>query len=245
LRFGTEIKTETIKFLDTQKQPFEVTTEGGDKFLAHSVIIATGATAKRMDVEGSDEYWQKGVSACAVCDGALPLFRNKPLVVVGGGDSAMEESSFLTKFASQVFLVHRRDEFRASKIMQDRTLANPKIKVLYSHTLQKVHGDGKLMTGVELLDLKTQSTLKLDASGLFFAIGHVPNASFLKAGSGIEIDETGYIKTVPGSTKTSIPGIFACGDVQDKRYRQAITAAGSGCMAALDAEHYLGENHLI
>ena len=198
-----------------------------------------------MDVDGSDEYWQKGVSACAVCDGALPLFRNKPLVVVGGGDSAMEESSFLTKFGSQVFVVHRRDEFRASKIMQERTLANPKIKVLYSHILQRVIGDGKLMTGVELFNLKTKSTFTLDASGLFYAIGHLPNTSFLKPDSGIEIDETGYIKTVPGSSKTGIPGIFACGDVQDKRYRQAVTAAGSGCMAALDAEHYLNENNLI
>ena len=198
-----------------------------------------------MDVDGSDEYWQKGVSACAVCDGALPIFRGKPLVVVGGGDSAMEESTFLTKFGSQVFIVHRRDEFRASKIMQERTFANPKIKVLYSHILKRIIGDGKLVTGVELLDLKTQSTLKLDASGLFYAIGHLPNTTFLKANSGIEIDDTGYIKTVPGSTKTSVPGIFACGDVQDKRYRQAVTAAGSGCMAALDAEHYLNENQLV
>lgn len=183
------------------------------------------------------------MSACAVCDGALPLFRNKPLVVVGGGDSAMEEASFLTKFASQVYIVHRRDELRASKIMQERALANPKITVLYSHIVQKIHGDGKLMTGVDLLNLKTKGTVPLTASGLFFAIGHQPNTSFLERC--LETDESGYVKTQPGSTKTSVPGVFACGDVQDKRYRQAITAAGTGCMAALDAEHYLNDAKLI
>ena len=155
----------------------------------------------------------------------------------------MEEASFLTKFASQVFIVHRRDELRASKIMQERALSNPKITMLYSHIVQKIHGDGRVMTSVDLLNLKTQEKVPMTAAGLFFAIGHQPNTLFLEGA--LETDESGYVKTQPGSTKTSVPGVFACGDVQDKRYRQAITAAGSGCMAALDCEHYLNDANLI
>jgi thioredoxin reductase (NADPH) len=176
-----------------------------------------------------------------VCDGALPLFRNKPLIVVGGGDSAMEEATFLTKFASRVHVVHRRDDLRASQIMQDRAKGNARITFHYSHVVQRIHGDGDVVRGVHLRDLKTKETKEVPCAGLFFAIGHQPNTQFLQSTQLDLESDTGYIKTVPGSTKTNIPGVFACGDVQDKRYRQAITAAGSGCMAALDCEHYLSE----
>ena len=176
------------------------------------------------------------MSACAVCDGALPVFRNKPLFVVGGGDSAMEEASFLTKFASKVYIVHRRDELRASAIMQERAKKNDKIEFLLSHRVVSVTGRNSVET-VRVQDLRTKAERDVAASGLFFAIGHVPNTAFL-AGQ-VKCDDQGYIVTTPGTTYTSIPGVFAAGDVQDKKYRQAITAAGSGCAAALEAEHFL------
>ena len=205
------------------------------------MIIATGATAKRDDIPGTrdSELWQKGVSACAVCDGALPMFRNKPLFVVGGGDSAMEEGNFLTKFASKVYIVHRRDELRASSIMQQRAKDNPKIEFLLSHRVTKVEG-GNGVEVVSVQDLKTNAERQIPAAGLLFAIGHVPNTKLL--GGQVKTDEQGYIVTTPGTTQTSIPGVFAAGDVQDKKYRQAITAAGSGCAAALEAEHYLSSH---
>ena len=237
LRFGTVIHTETVTKVDLSRRPFRYATDEREGE-AKTIIIATGATAKRDDVPGTrdNELWQKGVSACAVCDGALPVFRGKPLFVIGGGDSAMEEGTFLTKFASKVFIVHRRDELRASKIMQDRAKANPKVELLLSHRVVKVSGqDGVASVRVE--DLKTGVEREMDAAGLFFAIGHVPNSGFL--GGQVETDEQGYILTKPGTTYTSVPGVFAAGDVQDKKYRQAITAAGSGCMAALEAEHFL------
>jgi thioredoxin reductase (NADPH) len=237
VRFGTRIFTETVNHVDLSRRPFRYATderEGAAKVL----IIATGATAKRDDIPGTrdDELWQKGVSACAVCDGALPMFRNKPLFVVGGGDSAMEEAGFLSKFASKVYLVHRRDELRASAIMQQRTRQNPKIEMLLSHRVMRVEG-GKGVETVRVRDLKTDQERALSAAGLFFAIGHVPNTAFL--GGQVKTDDQGYILTEPGTTKTSVEGVFAAGDVQDKRYRQAITAAGTGCMAALEAEHFL------
>lgn len=237
LRFGTRIFTETVNKVDLSQRPFRFEADE-QKGEARTIIIATGATAKRDDVPGTrdGELWQRGVSACAVCDGALPMFRNKPLFVVGGGDSAMEEAGFLTKFASKVYLVHRRDELRASKIMQDRAKANPKIEWLLSHRVTKVEG-GQGVERVSVQDLKTNQERTLDAAGLFFAIGHVPNTAFL--GGQIATDETGYIITTPGTTQTSVPGVFAAGDCQDKRWRQAITAAGTGCMAALEAEHFL------
>lgn len=236
-RFGTVIHTETVNKVDFSQRPFRYETDER-KGEALAIIIATGATAKRDAIPGTGdgELWQKGVSACAVCDGAIPMFRNRPLFVVGGGDSAMEEASFLTKFGSKVYIVHRRDELRASRIMQQRAKDNPKIELLLSHKVLSVTGKNVVET-VRVADLKSGGERDIEAAGLFFAIGHVPNTSFL--GGQIETDEQGYIVTKPGTTQTNIPGVFAAGDVQDKRYRQAITAAGSGCMAALEAEAFL------
>jgi thioredoxin reductase (NADPH) len=240
-RFGTRIFTETVNTVDLSKRPFRYKTDEQEGE-ARALIIATGATAKRDDVPGTrdGELWQKGVSACAVCDGALPMFRQKPLFVVGGGDSAMEEANFLTKFASKVYIVHRRDELRASAIMQERAKANSKIEFLYSHKVMAVEG-GNSVELVRVKDLKTNAERTIPAAGLFFAIGHVPNTAFLNGQ--VATDEQGYIITTPGTTHTSVPGVFAAGDVQDKRYRQAITAAGTGCMAALEAEHFLSSHH--
>jgi thioredoxin reductase (NADPH) len=236
-RFGTRIYSETITELDLSKRPFRYKSEeqAGE---AKTLIIATGATAKRDDVPGTHdgELWQKGVSACAVCDGALPMFRNKALFVVGGGDSAMEEAGFLTKFASKVYIVHRRDELRASAIMRERAKSNPKIEMLLSHKVVAVEG-GNVVEQVRVQDLKTQAERTIPSAGLFFAIGHVPNTAFL--GGQLACDEQGYVVTTPGTTQTNVAGVFAAGDVQDKKYRQAITAAGTGCMAALEAEHFL------
>jgi thioredoxin reductase (NADPH) len=236
-RFGTRIFTETVTKVDLSRKPFRYWTDEQEGE-AKALIIATGATAKRDDIVGTrdNELWQKGVSACAVCDGALPIFRNKPLFVVGGGDSAMEEGTFLTKFASKVYIVHRRDELRASAIMQDRAKKNPKIEMLLSHKVVAVEGGNGVET-VRVHDLKSNAERTVAAAGLFFAIGHIPNTAFL-AGQ-IKTDDQGYIVTTPGTTMTSVPGVFAAGDCQDKKYRQAITAAGTGCMAALEAEHFL------
>jgi thioredoxin reductase (NADPH) len=237
LRFGTRIFTETVDQVDLSSRPFRFKTEEREG-VARALIVATGATAKRDDVPGTrdGELWQKGVSACAVCDGALPMFRNKPLFVVGGGDSAMEEATFLTKFASKVYIVHRRDELRASAIMQARAKDNPKVELLLSHKVAAVEG-GNAVELVRVHDLKTGAERTIPAAGLFFAIGHVPNTRFLDGQ--LACDEQGYVLTTPGTTQTSVAGVFAAGDVQDKKYRQAITAAGSGCMAALEAEHFL------
>jgi thioredoxin reductase (NADPH) len=194
-----------------------------------------------MRVPGEDTFWQKGISACAVCDGALPLFRNQPLVVIGGGDTAMEEAMHLSKFGSKVYVAHRRDELRASKTMQDRVLANDKIEILWNTVLVDVGGSNALEY-VLLKNVKTGEEYKHEAKGLFYAIGHTPNTSFLDGQ--IKLDEDGYIITEKGTTMTTIPGVFAAGDVQDKIYRQAITSAGTGCMAAMDAEKYIVENPL-
>jgi len=237
VRFGTRVFTETVNQVDLSRRPFRYRTDEQEGE-AKTLIIATGATAKRDDIPGTrdSELWQKGVSACAVCDGALPMFRGKPLFVVGGGDSAMEEGSFLTKFASKVYVVHRRDELRASAIMQARAKQNPKIELLLSHTVIAVEG-GNGVEQVRVRDLKANTERVMPAAGLFFAIGHVPNTAFL--GGQLACDEQGYVLTTPGTTQTSVPGVFAAGDVQDKKYRQAITAAGSGCMAAIEAERWL------
>ncbi len=237
IRFGTRVFTETVTRVDLSRRPFRYWTDEQEG-VAKVLVVATGATAKRDDIPGTrdGELWQKGVSACAVCDGALPIFRGKPLFVVGGGDSAMEEATYLSKFGSTVYIVHRRDEFRASQIMQQRARANPKIEMLLSHRVMTVEG-GHGVERVRVQDLKTNAERAMPAAGLFFAIGHVPNTGFL--GGQVKTDDQGYILTEPGTTHTSVPGVFAAGDCQDKRYRQAITAAGTGCMAALEAEHFL------
>ncbi len=241
-RFGTVIHTETVNSVDLSQRPFKFKADSLEGE-AEILIIATGATAKRLDIPGTldGEFWQRGVSACAVCDGALPFFRNRPLAVIGGGDSALEEASYLTKFGSKVYLIHRRDELRASKIMQDRAMANPKIEFLWSHTVTEGLG-GEGLERIRVKDLKANTERELECAGLFFAIGHVPNTGFLNGQ--VTTDEDGYIVTKPGTTITNVPGVFAAGDVQDKRYRQAITAAGSGCMAALDGEHFLSSHPL-
>ena len=236
-RFGTQILTEDVTSVNLKSYPFIVEAKSGS-VEAEAIIISTGATAKRLEIPGcgDKEFWQKGVTACAVCDGAMPIFRDKPLYVIGGGDTAMEEALFLTKFGSKVFIVHRRDEFRASKIMGDRAIHHPKIEVLWSHVVTKVEGD-QVVRSVTVKDLKTGKEAKREAAGVFFAIGHEPNTAFL--GSQMEFAQHGYIKVVPGTSRTSVEGVFAAGDVQDPYYCQAVTAAGSGCMAALDAERWL------
>ncbi|KAL2613175.1 hypothetical protein R1flu_024867 [Riccia fluitans] len=241
LRFGTRIFTETVTKVDLSIRPFKLWTESKE-VEADTVIIATGAVAKRLEFKGAGEedggFWNRGISACAVCDGAAPIFRNKPLAVIGGGDTAMEEATFLTKYGSKVFVIHRRNEFRASKIMQARVLANPKIQVIWDSVVVEAVGNERGSLGaLKIQNVKTQEITDLPVSGLFFAIGHEPASKFL--GGQIDVDADGYIITKPGTTLTNVDGVFAAGDVQDKKYRQAVTAAGSGCMAALDAEHYL------
>ncbi len=240
VNFGTKVVTDDIINVDFSSHPFKVTPANGETVEALTVIIATGARANYLGLESEDRFKNKGVSACAVCDGAIPRFKNQPVVVVGGGDSAMEEAIFLTKFASKVYIAHRRDEFRASKIMVDRALANDKIEVKWNSVIDEVLGDDeKGVTGVRLRSTVDDSqTEELDATGYFAAIGHTPNTSFLKGQ--IDTNDKGYVlwKT-PFRTDTNVDGVFAAGDVADDHYRQAITAAGSGCMAALDAEHWL------
>jgi thioredoxin reductase (NADPH) len=237
LRFGTRILTETVSSVDLSSRPFTVHADGRE-MKAESLIIATGATARRLDIPGAadGQLWQRGISACAVCDGALPIFRGAALFVVGGGDSAMEEAAYLSKFGSRVTIVHRRDSLRASKIMQQRAVDNPKIDLLLNHGVVEARGEGRLES-LLVEDLTTGEQRELPAGGLFFAIGHQPNTSFLDGQ--LDLDPDGYVLTRPGGTQTSVAGVFAAGDVQDKTYRQAITAAGSGCMAALDAERFL------
>ncbi len=240
LRFGARLFTEDVTAVDLARRPFTVRSSQ-QAVEAHALIIATGATARRLQVPGESRLWSRGISACAVCDGALPVFRGKALAVVGGGDSAAEESTFLTKFASKVYLIHRRDQLRASKVMQERVLKHPKIEVLWNTVVADVLGTDAV-TGLRLRDVRTNQERELSCGGLFYAIGFTPNTA-LFAGA-LELDAESYIVTRPGSTRTSAPGVFACGDVQDKRYRQAITAAGSGCMAALDCERWLNEEGL-
>ena len=234
-KFGARTEQEDVVKVDLGGLPFRVWTSGGKEVTTLSLIIATGARAKTLNPKGHDKFWQRGVSACAVCDGALPMFRDKPLAVIGGGDTAMEEASFLTKYGSKVYIVHRRDELRASKIMQDRVLSNPKIEVIWSHVVEELHGDTQL-EAITLVSTKDSTTRRLEVGGLFYAIGHIPNTAFLEGQ--VETDETGYI-LLKGGQETNVRGVFAAGDVHDPRYRQAITEAGAGCAAALDAEHYL------
>ncbi|MDB5346174.1 MAG: thioredoxin reductase [Schlesneria sp.] len=238
--FGTRVITDDILEVDLSSRPFKLKSLDGIQTEAHSIIIATGARANYLGLPSEDKYKNAGVSACAVCDGGLPRFKSKPLVVVGGGDSAMEEATYLTKFASTVYLVHRRGEFRASKIMAQRVLDNPKITVKWFTGVEEVLGDEKLgVIGVRLKDLKSGVTEDVAASGMFCAIGHTPNTNFLNGQ--LQTDDKGYIVyTKAFRTDTSVEGVFAAGDVADSYYRQAITSAGTGCMAALDAERWLG-----
>lgn len=242
LRFGTEVFSEDVSKVDLSQRPFVI--EGSKTSVtADSLIIATGATAKRLDVPGSNdgEFWQKGVTACAVCDGAMPIFRDRPLFVIGGGDTAMEEALFLTKYGSKVYIVHRRDELRASKIMGQRAMEHPKIEVLWDSVISKIGGDS-VVRFVTVENVKTKEQTEHEAGGVFFAIGHKPNTEFL--GGQIDTHDNGYVKVQSGTSRTNVEGVFASGDVQDFQYRQAITAAGSGCMAALDAERWLAEKGL-
>ena len=236
-RFGARFVYKTATGVDFSQRPF--TLQCGDETIkAKAVIIATGATARYLGIESETHFVNRGVSACATCDGALPRFRNKPVVVVGGGDTAMEEALFLTTFSSCVHVVHRRDKFRASKIMADRVCAHEKITVEWNTVIDEVLGNDKDgVTGVRLKDVQTGSTREIPCTGYFAALGHKPNTDlFIDV---LDHDETGYLVTKPDSTYTNIPGIFAAGDVQDRVYRQAITAAGSGCAAALDCTRWL------
>ncbi len=237
-RFGAKSFYKEITEVDFSKRPF-VLKSYDEVYTADAVIVATGASAKLLGIESERTYMGYGVSACATCDGFF--FKDLKVLVVGGGDTAMEEANFLTKFASEVTIIHRREEFRASKIMIDRAMNNPKIKFMTNKVVKevigKVEGGKKTMTGVILEDTKDLSTMELEADGLFIGIGHKPNTELFKGI--LDMDETGYLKVQEGSTYTNIPGVFAAGDVADKTYRQAITAAGSGCMAAIDAERWL------
>jgi thioredoxin reductase (NADPH) len=241
LNFGARIVTDDVTDVDLQRHPFVVRTLEGQTHEAHALIIATGAKANYLGLASEEAYKNRGVSACAVCDGALPRFRNKPLVVVGGGDSAVEEATFLTKYASKVHMVHRRDKLRASMIMQERALGNGKIQMEWNSALDEVLGNDKHgVSGVRLTSTTGGKGREIEASGVFLAIGHTPNTAFLKGQ--LNLNDKGYIKwTTPFRTATSVEGVFAAGDVADDYYKQAITSAGTGCMAALDAERWLAE----
>jgi thioredoxin reductase (NADPH) len=240
-RYGTRIMTRDIVAVDLSRRPFILKDGDGETIDAHSLIIATGASANYLGLASEEKFKNRGVSACAVCDGALPRFRNKPLVVVGGGDSAAEEGNYLSKFASNIHLIHRRDKLRASPIMADRLLSNPKVKAHWNHVVAEVIGDEERgMTGVRLNHVQTGQEKTVDAVGMFVAIGHTPNTKFLN--NQVETDPRGFIKLKdPFRTTTSVEGVFAAGDVADPIYKQAITAAGMGCKAALDAERWLAD----
>lgn len=239
-RFGTEMVQEDVTSADFSQRPFVLKSENRE-VRAHSVIISTGATAKRMGVPNEEKMWNNGMSACAVCDGALPMFRNQPLMVIGGGDTAVEEATYLAKFGSVVYLVHRRDQLRASKIMQERALKHPKLEIIWDTVLEDAVGEDYL-TGARLKNVKTGEVREMDVTGLFYAIGHVPNTSIFNGQ--LDLDDAGYIKLKSGTQETNIEGVFAAGDVHDHKYRQAVTAAGTGCASALEAERWLAEKGL-
>ena len=239
LRFHTRVVTEDIVEVDFSHRPFAMRSSGGRRVRARTVVVATGANARWLGVPGEERLAQSGggVSACAVCDGALPHFRGRVVAVVGGGDSAMEEALYMTKFAGRVLLVHRRDELRASRIMQERALASEKIRFLWNTVVEKVLGDD-VITALRLRDTVTGEAREVAVGGMFVAIGHDPNTAFLRGQ--VELKENGYVRLPkPWRTETSVPGVFAAGDVMDDYYRQAVSAAGTGCMAALEAERFL------
>lgn len=241
LRWGAELVTEDVIQVDVRQRPFLISS-AERQVRAHSVIIATGATAKRLGLPGEEQYWTKGVSACAICDGATPIFQGVELTVIGGGDSAAEEAVYLTKYGSHVHLLVRGDKMRASKAMQDRVFANSKITVHWHTEAIAIEGDGRLMQGLKVHNNLTQSEETLPVRGLFYAIGHTPNTQLFQGQ--IDLDPVGYIVT-PRGTETNVPGVYAAGDVQDHEYRQAVTAAGTGCMAALEAERWLSAQGLL
>jgi thioredoxin reductase (NADPH) len=236
-RFGADFLTEKVTKVDLGERPFKVWVRD-DLYRADAVIVSTGARSLMLGLEAESRLLGHGLSTCATCDGFF--FRGQNIAVVGGGDSAIEEATFLTKFADKVTIIHRRDELRASKIMQDRAFANPKIEFLWNHTVTDIHGDSSV-TGVQVTNTVDGTVSDLDVTGVFVAIGHRPNTD-LFAGQ-LQLEDNGYLTTMPDSSYTNIPGVFACGDVQDHTYRQAITAAGSGCMAAIDAERWLEAQH--
>ncbi|HUG67287.1 MAG TPA: FAD-dependent oxidoreductase [Pirellulaceae bacterium] len=245
LNFGTRVIGDDIVDVDFGGKPRKVIPASGDPVEAHTVIVATGARANYIGLESEEKYKNKGVSACAVCDGALPMYRSKPLAVVGGGDSAVEEATYLAnlKDAATIYIIHRRDELRASKIMQQRAFDHPKIELVWNSTVEEVLGDGEKVTGLRLQSTVDDSNRELEVGGMFAAIGHTPNTAFLQGK--LDINEKGYIKwTKSFRTNTSVEGVFAAGDVADDYYRQAVTSAGTGCMAALDAERYIAESGL-
>jgi thioredoxin reductase (NADPH) len=227
-RFGTQIITETVSKLDLSNRPFKYWIEGEEEGeptgTADTVIIATGASAKRLNLPGEEQYWQSGISACAVCDGAVPIFRNKPLTVIGGGDSAAEEAIFLTKYGSKVTVLVRRDKLRASPIMAKRLSSHPKVEIKYNTVATECLGDGRLLNKLKIKNTVTGEISELETNGLFYAVGHEPATALVKGQ--VQLDEDGYIITQPGTSYTSVKGVFAAGDVQDKKYRQAITSAG-------------------
>ena len=241
-RWGAELVTEDVLSVDFSQRPFTIRAESRE-VQAYSVVIATGATAKRLGLPSEHEFWSRGISACAICDGATPIFRGVPLVVIGGGDTAAEEAIYLTKYGDHVHMVVRGEVMRASKAMQDRVLSNPRITVHWNSETIDVVGGTQHMTGVRIRDRKTGEERTIEAKGLFYAIGHTPNTSLFKGQ--LELDEVGYIKVQHGSVETNIEGVYAAGDVQDHEFRQAITAAGTGCMAAMLAERWLSVNGLV
>jgi len=238
-RFGTEMFGEDIIEADFSKRPFVIKSDQRE-VRAKSVIIATGAVARRMGVPNEEKMWNNGMSACAVCDGALPFFKNQPLMVIGGGDTAVEEASYLTKFGSIVYLVHRRNELRASKIMQKRAFDNKKLEIIWDTVFEDAIGDD-FVTGARVQNVKSKEVKNISVAGIFYAIGHTPNTQMFKGQ--LDLDSTGYIKVKSGTQETSIEGVFAAGDVHDHKYRQAVTAAGTGCAAALEAERWLAEQN--
>ena len=240
LRFGANIVSGRVVGVDLSSRPFTLSLEGGGELTADSVIISTGASAKKLGIPGENENIGRGVSTCATCDGFF--FRNKKIIVIGGGDTAMEEAQFLTRFASEVRVVHRRNELKASKIMQDHARGNQKVAWSLNRTPLEVVSGPLGVTGLKVLNNATGEEEVLEADGIFLAIGHTPNTGFLNGQ--LPTDELGYLKVIPGTSQTTVPGVFACGDVQDRIYRQAITSAGSGSMAALDSERFLSELQL-
>ena len=241
-RWGAELYTEDVIEVDLSQRPFTVRSQERE-FKTNSIVIATGATAKRIGLPSENQFWSRGISACAICDGATPIFHKAELAVVGGGDSAAEESIYLTKYGDRVHMLVRGEKMRASKAMQDRVLSNPNITVHWNSEPVDVFGNDNHMEGVHIRDTKTGELSELHVKGLFYAIGHKPNTSLFKGQ--LELDDVGYIVTKPGSVETSVEGVFAAGDVQDHEYRQAITAAGTGCMAAMLAERWLSVSGLI